>query len=54
MVVGLLLGGQRLAQHHELVAADPGEDVRRPGDGEQPLGDCTENFVAGIVADSGR
>ena len=45
-----LLVRQGLAEDDELVTADPSQDVRRTGHGQQLLPDCAQNFVAGVMA----
>ena len=42
--------GGVLDQDDELVAAEPGDQVRRPGQAAQPLGDGDQQLVADVVA----
>ena len=43
--------GERLAQHGELVAAEPGDGVGRAHDRDEPLRERHEQRVAGVVAE---
>ena len=45
-----LLCRQRLAEDDELVTANTGQDVRRPGHCKQSLPDRSKDLIAGVVA----
>ena len=50
-VVDLARGGELLAHHHELVAAEPGDHVAPTNGGGEPLGDDAQQLVAGSVTE---
>ena len=47
---GVVLAVDVLAQHDELVAAQPGHGVRWAEDRRHPVGQVPEEFVTGVVA----
>ena len=42
----------RVAQHHELVAAEPGDEVAGPHHGTEALGHLDQELVPGVVAEA--